>query len=189
MIIVEPYNPNWKDTFEAIKGIYLLALKGINCDIEHVGSTAVPGLCAKPVIDIDIIVPDEATSQQAIALLAPLGYTYAGNQGIPQREVLKRSSEHVPYTPDNATWPKHHLYICIAGSHSLLNHLHLRNYLLAHPAAVAQYSALKQELAAKYPNDMDSYVEGKTAFITGILKKTGFDDAVLNGITEQNRAK
>lgn len=81
------------------------------------------------------------------------------------------------------------LYICIADSPSLLNHLHLRNYLLANPSAVQAYSQLKRELAAKYPNDIGSYVEGKTAFITAILKQTGFNEVVLKNIEEQNRAK
>lgn len=189
MIIIEPYSPSWKLTFEALKDIYAKALTGIDYDIQHVGSTSVPGLCSKPVIDIDIIVPNEAVSQQAIALLAPLGYTHVGNQGIPQREAMKRSNEYVPYTAANTIWPKHHLYICIADSPSLLNHLHLRNYLLANPSAVQAYSQLKRELAAKYPNDIDSYVEGKTAFITAILKQTGFNEVVLKNIEEQNRAK
>lgn len=189
MITVVPYNPAWKNIFEELRAVYTQQLGSIAHDIQHVGSTSVPGLWAKPVIDIDIVVPDAIACKQVIDALGTLGYYHVGDLGIPGREALKRDNDNVPHTVGNATWQQHNLYVCLAGCASLLNHLHLRDYLLTHTDAVNEYSALKRELAAKYPDDIDSYVEGKTAFITAILKRTGFDDVVLRGIAEQNRVK
>lgn len=189
MIIISPYQPIWKKAFEELSAVYTKQLNATAYDIQHVGSTSVPGLCAKPVLDIDIIVPDADASKQAIEALQKLGYNHVGDLGIPQREAFRRSNESVPYTDANKQWQKHNLYVCIAGCTSVQNHLQLRDYLLANPDAVTQYSELKKQLAAKYPTDIDSYVDGKTAFITAILKKVGFEDEALKGIEEQNRAK
>lgn len=185
-IVIEPYNLQWAVNFYALKEVYAENLNNIECDIQHVGSTSVPGLSAKPILDIDIVVRDTETSKQVIGVLESIGYIHVGDLGIPQREALKRSNEGVPYTNTNKQWQKHNLYVCIAGCTSVQNHLQLRDYLLSNYDAVIQYSELKKQLAAQYPNDMDSYVEGKTAFITSILQKTGFSKAELENITAQN---
>lgn len=189
MITVEPYNPAWGITFENLKAVYTQGLHNLPHQIEHVGSTSVPGLWAKPVIDIDIIVPHLEVSKEAIILLKDMGYTHVGDLGIPGREAFKRMDDSAPYTIPRKEWPKHNLYVCLAGCTSLLNHLHLRNYLLQHPKAVEEYSHLKKQLAIQYANNIDMYVEGKTAFITAILKQSGFDENSLKSITAQNKAK
>lgn len=187
-IVIEPYNLQWAINFYALKEVYAESLDGIDCDIQHVGSTSVLGLYAKPILDIDIVVRDAETLKQVIAVLESIGYFHVGDLGIPQREALKRSNESVPYTNTNKQWQKHNLYVCIADCTSLQNHLQLRDYLLANADAVLQYSELKKQLAAQYPNDMNRYVEGKTAFITSILQKTGFSKAELENIIAQNKA-
>ena len=86
-------------------------------------------------------------------------------------------------------WINHHLYVCKKDCVSLLNHLGLRDYLRENPIAKIEYAKLKKDLARKYPYDMDSYIEGKTEFITNILEKLDFDKVELEKVKEQNKAK
>ncbi|MBC9930259.1 GrpB family protein [Chitinophaga qingshengii] len=187
-ITVVPYNTAWADTFEQLAAIYRAQLGKLTTGIEHVGSTSVPGLPAKPILDIDILISQPADLPPVVAVLEQLGYTWRGDLGIPGREAFGRNDDGVPRDGSGTQWPAHHLYVCLEGCTSLKNHLQLRNYLRQHPEAVRQYGRLKQELAAKYPNDIDSYVEGKTAFITAILAHTGMEANALQDITAQNKA-
>ncbi|MGB1243347.1 MAG: GrpB family protein [Chitinophagales bacterium] len=189
-IIIEDYNPNWKLQFEALKACIERPLKDLFISIEHVGSTSVEGLAAKPIIDIDIIIEKEdETLPQVIAELAKMGYEYRGDLGVKNRHAFKRQSGSVPFCNLNQTWQNHHLYVCKKGIASLQNHLLLRDYLRSHPEAVIEYGNLKKQLAAKYPYDIDSYIEGKTPLIVGILQKQGFNREEAEAIEEQNRKK
>lgn len=191
-IIVEDYNPDWKLQFEALKSCIEKPLQGLFLSIEHVGSTSVEGLAAKPIIDMDIIISNEGEDeilQQVISKLAELGYTHRGDLGVKDRHAFKRASEAVPYCNTQKNWHDHHLYVCKKGIPSLQNHLLLREYLRTHPESVAEYGALKKRLAAKFPHDIDSYIEGKTSLILDILQKQGFSNEVAKDIEEQNRNK
>jgi len=189
-IIVEDYNPDWKLEFEALKACIEKPLEGLFLSIEHVGSTSVEGLAAKPIIDMDIILSEEGeTLEQVILKLAELGYEHRGDLGVKDRHAFKRASEAVPYCNPKRDWQEHHLYVCKKGIPSLQNHLLLRDYLRMHPESVAEYGALKKNLAAKFPHDIDSYIEGKTSLILDILQKQGFGEEVAKDIEEQNRAK
>lgn len=183
-VVVVDYSPQWPLTFEQLRQLYEATLSGLITDIQHVGSTSVPGLAAKPVIDIDIIIDSSHQLAPVIHKLAAIGYEHRGNQGIEGREAFKY---HKGIT--GAVLPPHNLYVCIAGCTSLQNHLLLRNYLLANPAAVLQYAALKKQLAEKYPHDIDKYIEGKTAFIVGILARCGLGADALNRIAKANKAR
>ncbi|ERJ12129.1 GrpB family protein [Haloplasma contractile] len=185
-IVVEDYNPEWEKQFNELKSVYKTKLKHIDIQIEHVGSTSVPGLAAKPIIDIDIIVENQDDVRKVINCLQVLGYEHQGDLGINGREAFKRKSEAVPYVQEYDAWCRHHLYVCIRGIPSLENHLRLRNYLRDNENAVREYGKLKKSLAVKYPNDIDSYIEGKTSFITNILTKVGMSRHVSD-ITEQNK--
>ncbi|NML37616.1 GrpB family protein [Chitinophaga sp. G-6-1-13] len=187
-ITVVPYSAEWADTFERLAGIYRAQLGHLISGVEHVGSTSVPGLAAKPIIDIDILIQTSAGLLPVVAILEQLGYTWRGDLGIPGREAFGRNADTAPLDGSSTSWPAHNLYVCVEGCVSLKNHLQLRNYLRQHPEAARQYGTLKQELAVKYPNDIDSYVEGKTAFITGILAHTGMEADALKNITAQNKA-
>lgn len=88
-IIVEKYNPDWKNEFEKAKKAYSDLLNDIDVEILHVGSTSVEGLWAKPILDIDIVVKDTRTSQKVIDILESVGYKHVGNLGIEGREVMK----------------------------------------------------------------------------------------------------
>ncbi len=180
-ITVVPYEKRWKEEFKKAYNFYCELLEGLDVNIEHVGSTSVEGLWAKPILDIDIIVPNSKVSLEVIKKLTSVGYEHIGNCGIDGREAFR-------YSEDNEyiNWMEHHLYVCIEGTENLSNHILLRNYLRNNKRAVEAYGKLKQELAEKYPNDIDSYVEGKTSFIVNILEKAGMEIESLNRITRIN---
>ena len=161
---VVEHDPAWATRFEAIRARLAPALAGIAVAIEHVGSTAVPGLAAKPVIDIDVVVADAAAIPGAIRRLAELGYTHLGDLGVRDREAFRRP----PGTE------RHNLYVCIAGGEGLRNHLALRDHLLGDPDAVRAYGDLKRGLARESP-DIDTYVVGKTELIVSLLRAAGID--------------
>ena len=178
-ILVVEYDPTWPLTFAALKAPLAQALEGIVSEVEHVGSTSVPGLAAKPIIDIDIVVPTRNQLPAVIERLAALQYLHRGNQGIEDREAFE-SPSHLP---------THHLYACVQGTPALANHLAIRDYLRKNPPAAAAYGRLKRQLAESFPTDRESYVAGKTDFLLDILQRAGFPDAALNGIRLANQKK
>ena len=184
-VVVCDYNPQWTEDFGILKTIIATALQGLEADIEHVGSTSVPGLAAKPVIDIDIIIKNENLLPSIAKRLEAIGYIHLGNLGISQRESFK----HLSNTLNGIISPNHNLYVCIEGSDSLKNHLAFRDYLRSHPGKAAEYSALKKQLMAKYPENIDKYVEEKTPFIVAVLEECGFSQAALEAIADANKAK
>ena len=108
MVIVQPYNKEWKSDFEAIRSELDIALGDLAMRIEHVGSTSVEGLSAKPVIDIDVVIRDRTVLPEVVIALQKAGYNHEGNLGIPGREAFKyEGKEHLR---------KHHLYVCAQDS-------------------------------------------------------------------------
>ena len=182
-VVVEKYSTEWPLQFELLKQEYETAIQGIPVDIQHVGSTSVPGMVAKPVIDIDIIIDSADLLPLVIERLSDIGYAHVGDLGIAGREAFKYNQ-----VTGGCNKPKHNLYVCLAGCASLQNHLMLRNYLRANADVANQYSALKTELASRYADDIDLYVEGKTAFIVDILNKCGMATDYLNDIVAANKA-
>jgi GrpB-like predicted nucleotidyltransferase (UPF0157 family) len=158
-VVVVPYDPAWVTAFELLRDRVAPVLGELAVGIEHVGSTAVPGLDAKPIVDVDIVIRHAEDLDEVAARLATLGYTRLGDLGIVGREAFRAAPE----------LPRHHLYVCAAGSAPLQAHLVLRDALRTDPALAASYAALKRELAERYRDDRDSYTEGKTAFITSVL--------------------
>ena len=185
-IVVEDYNFKWESTFKELKEVYYKQLSEIDVQIEHVGSTSVKGLSAKPIIDIDIIVKNESDKCRVINELAQLGYKHLGDLGIKGREAFSRESEEVPYN-QRKIWIDHHLYLLTAGCDALLNHIKLRDFLMHSPQAIKEYSQLKVELSKKYPYDIDLYIEGKTQFIINALKAWMMDDLALKKIIAENK--
>jgi GrpB-like predicted nucleotidyltransferase (UPF0157 family) len=138
-LIVVEYDPLWATLFTEFKASIWPHVKDIASAFEHVGSTSVPGLAAKPIIDIDIIVSNMSVALRVIQRLTPLGYTHRGDLGIKGRHAFFHPSEP----------PDHHLYVCLEGSIGLRNHLVLRDYLRIHPVAATQYGTLKMRLAER----------------------------------------
>ena len=156
-VIVVPYDAAWKDAFEAIKAEIEAAVGDLILGIEHVGSTAVEGLSAKPCIDIDVIV-EEAPMPKAVAVrLSEIGYEHEGDLGIKGREAFRYSAK--PHLQ------KHHLYVCPQNSEELRRHLAFRDFLRENPEAVQEYSRVKEEAARLYPNDIDGYMAYKAPCI------------------------
>jgi GrpB-like predicted nucleotidyltransferase (UPF0157 family) len=175
-LIVLEYDPIWPQLFETLHSSVWPAVAQVAMSIEHVGSTSVPGLAAKPVIDMDVVVPDGAVAI-AIPRLTALGYVHRGNLGIPQREALER--------PPGS--PLHHLYVCPQSSPALANHLAIRDHLRANPARAKAYGDLKKRLALEYSGDIDGYVRAKTTFLLAVLRDVGFPEDALAEIERANR--
>jgi GrpB-like predicted nucleotidyltransferase (UPF0157 family) len=171
MIQVVAYDTHWPHSFQELRIALADALGRSIISIHHVGSTAVPGLAAKPIIDLDIVVATAERVSRAIAILATLGYIHQGNLGIPEREAFKRSGEDVPRDGSGRIWPSHHLYLCPQESAELARHLALRDYLRQSPEAAAAYGRLKRELATRHPDDRDAYTRGKSEFIADIYSR------------------
>ena len=164
-VIVVPYDVQWEQDFRRIEQELEEALGDLACAIEHVGSTSVKGLSAKPIIDIDVVIKDSADLESVIAALAGIGYHHEGNLGIEGREAFKyEGKEHLR---------KHHLYVCPKDSPELRRHLTFRDYLRSHPEAVLEYSRVKEEGARLYPEDMDQYIGYKSPFIEKVYSKLG----------------
>jgi GrpB-like predicted nucleotidyltransferase (UPF0157 family) len=122
-VIIVDYDPHWPDLFKELRAPVVAELGDLAVGVEHVGSTAVPGLAAKPIIDMDVVVPSVADIPEAIRRLAVLGYVHRGDLGIAGREAFTSP----------AGKPRHHLYVCSLGSEELRRHRSLRDYLLTHP--------------------------------------------------------
>lgn len=185
-IVVVPYNSAWPALFELLRQHLWPAVHDIAICIEHVGSTSVPGLAAKPVLDVDIVVDNEAAMPSLIARLARLGYQHRGNLGIEGREAFRAPDASVSGLSVSEL-PVHHLYACTEGCTALANHLAVRDHLRANPETAARYGVLKQQLAREFPNDIDQYVAGKTDLLLEILAKAGFTHEDLDGIERANR--
>jgi GrpB-like predicted nucleotidyltransferase (UPF0157 family) len=176
-IEVHSYDPEWPRAFERIRAHVWPAVQHAAMRMEHVGGTSVPGLCAKPVVDICIVVASRRDIPHVVKALATYGYIHRGDLGVPDREAFKQP----------ATLPKHHLYASPRGSLSLKNQLGLRDYLRANPEAARDYGTLKETLAERFPEDIGSYVAGKTEFILGILRHAGLTDEELAAIRSINQ--
>jgi GrpB-like predicted nucleotidyltransferase (UPF0157 family) len=133
--------------------------------IEHVGSTAVPGMTAKPIIDIDIVFPNGQFSAVKDGL-EELGYFHEGNLGIKDRDAFDVSDPEI-----KATLKAHHPYACPESSAELQRHLDFRNFLRARPEFLKRLSDLKWELAEKHDNDRQAYIDGKAELCQEILRK------------------
>lgn len=183
---VVDYDPSWAEEFSLLKDAFENILNEYCVSIEHVGSTSIYGLAAKPIIDIDIVVDDENKLNGIIEKLEAVGYKHRGDLGIKGRQAFKRLSEKAPIYNNNTYKFEHNLYVCQNDIIALKNHLLFRDYLRSNKEALDEYADLKRGLANKYPNDIDSYCEAKTDFITSVLKKAGLREDDVNGIAVQN---
>ncbi len=176
-IRVVEYDPAWPRLFEALAARVSTALGDLPHAVEHVGSTSVPGLAAKPIIDMSAVVDTEDDVPRTIERLATIGYRHLGDLGITGREAFQR--------PEGS--PPHHLYVCPRGSLGLRNHLTFRDHLRAHPDDAEAYARVKQRLARAYPDDIDAYVDGKTTFILSVLSVYDLTEGELGAIGAANR--
>lgn len=162
---IAPYQPEWPAQFEMEKRRIKQALGDLAIEIHHMGSTAIPGLAAKPIIDIMIVVRQLDDAAQCIAPLKELGYTFIDHPENVDRRFLRKG--HHPHT--------HHAHIVEQDSPALKDHLAFRDALRSDPQRREQYAALKYELANRHKHDRAMYTESKTEFVHGII--AGIDTA------------
>jgi len=164
-VTVLPYCERWDQDFAQIRDELRQALGPLALSIEHVGSTSVRGLSAKPIIDIDIVIRDYSWFEAVVSALKAIGYYHEGDLGISGREAFRYDGkDHLQ---------KHHLYVCAQDSAELKRHLAFRDYLRSHPKAVNEYSRIKEEGAALFPDDIGKYIEYKAPFIERIYQEIG----------------
>ena len=164
-VIVLPYDTAWKTAFEEIKNELEEAIGDLIIGIEHVGSTAVEGLSAKPCIDIDVIIRDYSIFDAVVCKLKTIGYIHEGDLGIKDREAFKYS-----YKPHLLN---HHLYVCPQYSEELHRHITFRDFLRSNPEAVKKYSLSKETAAQLFPDSIDQYIEYKSPCIEELYKMCG----------------
>lgn len=164
-VIVLPYDTAWKTAFEEIKKELEEAIGDLIIGIEHVGSTAVEGLSAKPCIDIDVIIRDYSIFDAVVCKLKTIGYIHEGDLGIKDREAFKYS--------DKPHLLNHHLYVCPQDSEELHRHITFRDFLRSNPEAVKKYSLSKETAAQLFPDSIDQYIEYKSPCIEELYKMCG----------------
>jgi GrpB-like predicted nucleotidyltransferase (UPF0157 family) len=153
------YDPEWPHLFSRIECELREHVGTLAIAIEHVGSTSVPGLAAKPIIDVDIVIASAYQFPSIKERLEKFGYIHEGPCGVPDREAFGCVID----------LPPHHLYVCETGARSLKEHLCFRDALRQNPELAAEYALLKRALAEQHRNDRAAYGEAKTGFIGSVL--------------------
>ena len=162
-ITMVPHDPNWRQEFENEARQITKALGDNVVTVHHMGSTAIPNIYAKPVIDVLLVVNDHADLDAKQTAMEALGYEAFGEFGIPTRRYFRK---------DNADGDRtHQVHAFEAGSPQIARHLAFRDYIIAHPDTAREYSDLKQKLAAQHPSDIDAYMDGKHEFIQEIDRR------------------
>jgi GrpB-like predicted nucleotidyltransferase (UPF0157 family) len=154
-----PYTNVWKQLFDEEKSHLQAAVGKYVLDIQHVGSTSIPGMVAKPIIDIAIAVNNFEEACVCLMPVEQLGYEYKGEYGIPRRHFFIKGN---PRT--------HHIHMNELGSRDWNDQLIFRNYLTQHQEYAKEYAELKMELARQYPADRQAYLERKAPFIGRVLQ-------------------
>lgn len=158
-IVIAEYSSDWVVQFEVIKAHLSEVLGSLAVAIEHVGSTSVPGLAAKPILDIDMAVPTSSDVPEGIARLSTIGYAHRGDLGITGREAFEPSPGYHP----------HHPYLLAADSREFRRHIAFRNRLRSDEQARQEYEQLKRKLAVEYAANVTNYSIAKTEFVERIL--------------------
>ena len=162
-VIIVPYDPCWADTFKNEANLLQQTIPFSNIIIEHIGSTSVVGLSAKPIIDIMVGFESLNDANTSIPAIESLGYQY-----IPEYEAVipDRRYFHKPVSPPR----NFHLHCTTIHSNFWKKQIAFRDYLRSHPQACADYQQLKENLAEQHRNDRTAYTDAKTDFIESILK-------------------
>ena len=163
--LVKHYDPTWPLWFEELRHRFDSVLSGRYCSIEHVGSTSVAGMTAKPIIDIDIVI-ERQDFESTKDRLAEIGYFHEGDLGIPGRDAFDLSDSGL-----KESLPAHHTYVCDMYGEALKRHLVFRDFLRQSPEYAYRLSNLKWQLAGEHDNDRQSYMDGKAALCEEIYEK------------------
>lgn len=156
------HNPKWKVLFEKERKVLLKKFHKVILEISHGGSTAIPNISAKPIIDIFAVVPSLKKVESVRKDLEKLGYESRGEERVRER---------ILYVKGKPALRTHHLQLVERKSNEWKNHILIRDYFLKYPEVAKEYAELKKKLAKKYPNDRKAYSHGKDKFIKSIIKK------------------
>ena len=156
-VVVEPHNPVWVELFASESQLVAAALGSNVVVIHHIGSTAIPTIYAKPIVDMLIEVADIDAVDTRNPAMAALGYEAMNECGIPGRRYFRKDNE--------AGIRTHHIHTFTQGCTEVTRHLAFRDFLIAHPAWAQQYSNLKRQLVETHPESIDDYMDGKDEFI------------------------
>ncbi len=154
---VVPHDPEWRDAFEAETKHVAVALSENVVAIHHIGSTAIPDIYAKPILDLLVEVSDITEVDGQSSAMESLGYEVMGEYGIPGRRYFRKDNQQGIRT--------HHIHAFETGSAEVERHLAFRDYMIAHPVDAQRYSELKRKLAEEHPQNIDGYMDGKDGFI------------------------
>ncbi|MFN0124882.1 MAG: GrpB family protein [Blastocatellia bacterium] len=157
---LSPYDDGWQTLFQEEKSRLQAAIGGYVLDLQHIGSTSVPGMPAKPILDIGIAVDNFEKAARCIPLMEQAGYVYRGEYGIARRHYFVKGD---PRT--------HHAHMLEIDSAAWKNHLLFRDYLIRNTAAAREYAELKQHLAGRFASEREAYQAGKEGFIKAVLQK------------------
>jgi GrpB-like predicted nucleotidyltransferase (UPF0157 family) len=157
-MVIEKYNEDWKNHYELIKNILENSLSK-TIKIEHVGSTSISGMWAKPIIDIDIVIENVNDFEKTKKELEEIGYLHQGDQGIIGREVFKKNNIIKNEILDKIN---HHLYVCTKDNEEFKKHILFRDYLNKHCEMKMEYNNIKKAIIEKYGKEnREKYVEIK----------------------------
>jgi GrpB-like predicted nucleotidyltransferase (UPF0157 family) len=172
-VVVVPYDPRWVDEFVKASLELRAALGSSITAVHHVGSTAVPGLCAKPILDLLVGVPNLEQSLSLVPRLGDLGYEFRRDEEIPERHYFRRR---------RGTIRTHHLSLAESTSRHYRVTLAFRDALRANTGKAREYCDLKLRLAREFPRDREKYIEGKSRFVAEVLAAAGFSPPPDNSI-------
>jgi GrpB-like predicted nucleotidyltransferase (UPF0157 family) len=159
--ILAPPDPAWAMEFEALRRVYESALGSLVQRVEHIGSTAVPHLSAKPILDVDIVMRDYGVFPEIVEGLGRLGYRHNGDQGIPHREAFKPVDRMSPHAIPQREWMPHHLYVCPAYSTELHRHIAFRDALRSRSDWRREYQEMKRSIEGRCGGDRKVYASIK----------------------------
>lgn len=154
------YDHNWPTAYDRERAALSEAFGPYALDIQHVGSTSVPGLAAKPIIDIGVAIRKYPLPDSIVQAVTNLSYEHKGEYGVPHRHYFRKGT---PRT--------HHIHALELDGEEWVNHILFRDYLRAHPDQARRYETLKRNLASRYAHDRETYTDSKAPFIKDILDK------------------
>jgi GrpB-like predicted nucleotidyltransferase (UPF0157 family) len=162
-VVVVPHDPSWADEFSRVSAEVCPAFGPNLVALHHVGSTSIPGIYAKPIIDMVAAVRDVSAVDQLNGRFESLGFVPKGEFGIPGRRYFYRN--------DASGVRTHQIHTFEADSIGVARHLAFRDFLIAHPQIASSYSDLKRRMAAAHPEDIEAYMDGKDSFIKDVEAK------------------
>ncbi len=169
--LVVQYDPQWAEEFDQIAIVLKEAFGSFMSRICHVGSTAIPGMAAKPVLDIIVELAPGVTITTATEILTPMGYEYEGNLGIPDRYAYRNTSPAVPFSKRRSSWMHHHLYICPYSTPEFARMLLFRDKLRNSLELRKEYMEIKQQALQRAQGIRQIYVDEKARLGDSFFKR------------------